>query len=208
MKTIFSILFFVLGLFSPLLFNKVLNNPNILWLYFGLFSLVSYGTYRLKFKTKSRLKYFLMRRYLNLRNSITKINQKMNYHPVDVEILPIQNKSIRLWKLLLRDLDSQISCSLGNRIRQIEKDNMLLILSPINQVDFQLTIMDVDNNKSCLYEIPVQSKFAESLIEIFDTENERRMSIGQIEKRKSIHNDLDKLISQQENALKNKKTSN
>jgi hypothetical protein len=115
---------------------------------------------------------------------------------------------MRLWKLLLRDLGSQISCSLGNRIRQIEKDNMLLILSPINQVDYQLTIMDVDNNKSCLYEIPVHSKFAESLIEIFDTENERRMSIGQIEKRKSIHNDLDKLISQQENALKNKKTSN
>ncbi len=139
-----------------------------------------------------------------MKNSFNKFNNKLNHNPTDVEILPIQTKSIRLWKLLLRDGDSQISCSLGNRIRQIEKDNMLLILSPVNQIDFQLTIMDVDNNKSCLYEIPVHSKFSENLIEIFDIENERRMNLGQSEKRQSIHNDLDKLIFQQEQVLKNK----
>jgi hypothetical protein len=204
MKTIISIIIFTLGFFSPMLYQNILNNPNTIWVYLSLFALVSYGTYKVRFKTKNRFKFFLLRNYLKVRDSLTKLNKKITYHPQDLEILPIQTKSVRLWKLLLRDDGSQISCSLGNRIRQIEKDNMLLILSPVNQLDFQLTIMDVDNNKSCLYEIPVHSKFSESLIEIFDIENERRMNLGQTEKRQSIHNDLDKLISQQEMTLKSK----
>jgi hypothetical protein len=62
--------------------------------------------------------------------------------------------------------------------------------------------MDVDNNKSCLYEIPIYSRISDNLIEVFDNENERRMNLGQSEKRQSIHNDLDKLISQQQESLK------
>jgi hypothetical protein len=89
-----------------------------------------------------------------------------------------------------------------NKIRQIEKDNMLLILSPINEMDYQMTIMDVDNNKSCLFEISIGGKYSESIIDLFDDENERRMKLGQLEKRESIHNDLDKLLSQQEQTLK------
>lgn len=204
MKTILSIIFFTLGMFSPMLYNNILNNPNTIWIYLTLFGLVSYGTYKVKFKTKNRLKFFILRNYLNIRKKFDNINNRLNHDPSDLEILPIQNKSIRLWKLLLKDDESQISCSLGNRIRQIEKDNMLLILSPVNQMDFQLTIMDVDNNKSCLYEIPIHRTLSESLIDNFDNENERRMNIGQSEKRKSIHNDLDKLISQQEISLKKK----
>jgi hypothetical protein len=126
----------------------------------------------------------------------------MQANPEVIEALPIQYKSVRLWKLLLRDEGSQITCSLGNRIRQIEKNNMLLILSPINQQDFMLTIMDVDSEKSCLYEVPIHSKYSESLIEIFDSENEKRMTLMQKEKKQSIHNDLDKLISQQEQVLR------
>jgi hypothetical protein len=126
----------------------------------------------------------------------------MQANPEVIEALPIQYKSVRLWKLLLRDEESQITCSLGNRIRQIEKDNMLLILSPINQQDFMLTIMDVDSEKSCLYEVPIHSKYSESLIEIFDSENEKRMTLMQKEKKQSIHNDLDKLIAQQEQVLR------
>jgi hypothetical protein len=143
-----------------------------------------------------------MKNYIRFKWSVSNINKTLKAEPENHEILPIQTKSIKLWKLLLRDDESQISCSLGNRIRQIEKDNMLLILSPINQLDFQLTIMDVDNNKSCLYEIPIYSRISDNLIEVFDNENERRMNLGQSEKRQSIHNDLDKLISQQQESLK------
>jgi len=206
MKTIASIIIFVLGVFSPMLYQSIITNPTAIWVYFTIFGLVSVGTYKVRFKNKKRFKYFLFRNYLNLKHSMSNFHNKINHHQQDFEILPIQNKSVRLWKLLLRDENSQISCSLVNRIRQIEKDNMLLILSPVNQMDFQLTIMDVDSNKSCLYEIPIYSKFSENLIEIFDLENEKRMNLGQNEKRQSIHNDLDKLISQQELILKNKLT--
>jgi hypothetical protein len=38
-----------------------------------------------------------------------------------------------------------------------------------------------------------------------DTENEKRMLLGQSEKRESIHNDLDKLLFQQEDVLRKQK---
>jgi len=202
MKTILAFSFFSLGLVSPVMYSYITNNPSYIWLTLSSFLFVSYGTYKIKFKTKNRFKRFLLRNYIKVRQYIQQLNDRMQANPEVIEALPIQYKSVRLWKLLLRDEGSQITCSLGNRIRQIEKNNMLLILSPINQQDFMLTIMDVDSEKSCLYEVPIHSKYSESLIEIFDSENEKRMTIMQKEKKQSIHNDLDKLISQQEQVLR------
>jgi hypothetical protein len=80
---------------------------------------------------------------LNLiEETLDKLNRNISKEETKSEILPIQYKSVRLWKLLLRDGDSVISCSMVNKIRQIEKDNMLLILSPINEMDYQMTIME------------------------------------------------------------------
>ena len=89
-----------------------------------------------------------------------------------------------------------------NKIRQIEKDNMVIILTPMNEQDYLMTIMDVDNNKSCLYEIRIGNKNSILLIDLFDNENEKRMLIGQKEKRDTIQNDLDKLLKQQEEVLR------
>jgi hypothetical protein len=202
MKTISFIIYTLLVFFTPTIWTLVTNHPISLWLIPLIISFIGYGTYKLKFNSTSALKIYLFRNYIRFKWSVSNINKTLKAEPENHEILPIQTKSIKLWKLLLRDDESQISCSLGNRIRQIEKDNMLLILSPINQLDFQLTIMDVDNNKSCLYEIPIYSRISDNLIEVFDNENERRMNLGQSEKRQSIHNDLDKLISQQQESLK------
>jgi hypothetical protein len=65
--------------------------------------------------------------------------------------------------------------------------------------------MDVDENKSCLYEIRFGDKSSTVLMDLFDTENEKRMLMGQSEKRESIHNDLDKLLKQQEDVLRRQK---
>ena len=92
-----------------------------------------------------------------------------------------------------------------DKVRQIERDNMIVLLSPMNEVDHLMTIMDVDDNKSCLYEIRFSNKSSQNLIDLFDTENEKRMLQGQSEKRESIHNDLDKLLKQQEDILKKQK---
>lgn len=204
MKTLLAFAIFSLGVVSPVMYSYITNNPSYVWASLTAFLFTGYATYKIRFKTKNRFKRFIFRHYVKFRQLVDKINTKMQSNPQEIEALPIQYKSVRLWKLLLRDMESQISCSLGNRIRQIEKDNMLLILSPINERDFMLTIMDVDSVKSCLYEIPIHSKYSETLIEIFDTENEKRMAQIQKEKKQSIHNDLDKLISQQELLLRKK----
>ena len=204
MKFLILTTIFTLGVISPIIYKNIILTQQEIILLPLVSLLVGYVGYRFKFKRKNSFKNFVYRNYIKFRWMVDSVNVRLKAQPENTEILPIQTKSIKLWKLLLRDDKSQISCSLGNRIRQVEKDNMLLILSPINQQDYQLTIMDVDNMKSCLYEIPMYSKLAEVLIEVFDDENEKRMLEGQLEKKQSIHNDLDKLISQQQEYLKSK----
>ena len=153
----------------------------------------------------NNIKINLFRKYIKTKWYIRKVKNRLNN---DIEVkdnLPIQLKSTKLWKLLLKDPESVISCSMVNKIRQIERDNMLIILSPMNEMDCLMTIMDVDDYKSCLYEIRFAQKSALSLMDLFDVENERRMLLGQTEKRDSIHNDLDKLLKQQEEILRKQK---
>jgi hypothetical protein len=149
----------------------------------------------------NRLKRNVLRTYIVLKWKLSNVKSKFEVkEPPDDR--PIQVKSFRLWKLLLKDNESVISCSMVNKVRQIERDNMLVLLSPMNEVDHLMTIMDVDDNKSCLYEIRFSNRSSMDLIELFDTENEKRMLLGQSEKRESIHNDLDKLLKQQEDVLR------
>lgn len=152
-----------------------------------------------------KIKIFLFRKYIKTKEYCRSIKDKVIESREPHDNLPIQVKSAKLWKLLLRDSGSVISCSMVNKIRQIERDNMLIIMSPLNEMDSMMTIMDVDNNKSCLYEIRFGNRSSSTLIELFDMENEKRMLMGQSEKRESIHNDLDKLLSQQEEVLRRQK---
>ena len=152
-----------------------------------------------------KLKRTLFKKYVILKWQFNDVKEKLNNNVEVKDNLPIQLKSIKLWKLLLKDSDSIISCSMINKTRQIEKDNMLVIMIPLNEMDYAMTIMDVDEFKSCLYEIRFHNKSSEYLIELFDTENERRMLLGQTEKRNSINNDLDKLLKQQEDVMKRQK---
>jgi hypothetical protein len=152
----------------------------------------------------NRFKRNILRGYINFKWYFSRVKSRFETQELP-DNRPIQIKSFRLWKLLLKDQDSVISCSMVNKTRQIERDNMLLILTPMNEVDHLMTIMDVDDHKSCLYEIRFSNKSSQNLIELFDTENEKRMQDGQSEKRNSIHNDLDKLLKQQEDVLKKQK---
>jgi hypothetical protein len=129
----------------------------------------------------------------------------MAYSDEERKVSELQDKGIRLWKLCLRDKDTSISCSISNQMRQIEKNSMVIILSPINSIDYLMTIMDIDRSKSCLYEIRIGPKLSESVISAFDNENERRMKLGEEERRDSIMKDLDKLLQQEEMAIKPQK---
>lgn len=159
-----------------------------------------------RFRSMSQFKFFVLKTYLRLNGFFSKMDTRLSYSDEEKQVTELQEKGIRLWKLCLKDPDTSLTSSISNQIRQIEKDNVVIILNPINAVDYLMTIMDVDPTKSCLYEIRIGQKLSESVISSFDGENERRMKLGEEERRKSIFMDLDKLLLQEEEAVRKNKT--
>lgn len=120
--------------------------------------------------------------------------------PVDQTTSPYQDKAIRLWKLTLKDTDSKLGVSTQG-VRQIEKDNLLIIFqytdSNSNSI---LTIMD-DN----VYELSIPPKQSITICDYFDDEMDRRMDKSVSAKRVIIETDLDKLVNFQDIQLKKQK---
>jgi hypothetical protein len=158
------------------------------------FSIILLSLYKYKFKSEKLFKYFIFKNYLNINKSLKWFDTKVTSG--EIKVSPMQEKAVKLWKVCLKNKKSIISCSISNKIRHIEKNNLLITLSPTNQIDYLMTI--IDNNKSCLYEIRISSKLADDVILSFDVENQRRMMIIEESKRKFIYNDLDKLLSSEE----------
>jgi hypothetical protein len=175
------------------------------WWWFLSSFVVTVGLTKWRFRSMKRFKLYAQRFYLRANRFFSKIDVKMAYSDEERKVSELQDKGIRLWKLCLRDKDTSISCSISNQMRQIEKNSMVIILSPINSIDYLMTIMDIDRSKSCLYEIRIGQKLAESVITAFDNENERRMKLGEEERRDSIMKDLDTLLQQEEMAIKPQK---
>jgi hypothetical protein len=146
-----------------------------------------------------KFKYFILKKIIKAKRHFKSIKNGLSSELTTSDDTLMQNKSIKLWKLLLKDNDSFISCSPINRIRQIEKDSLLITLTPVNQVDYQMVILDANEEKSSLYEIHQSQKSLLELITSFDNENERRMMIGRTRRISQINNDLDKLLKKQGN---------
>lgn len=120
--------------------------------------------------------------------------------PEDQTTSPYQDKAIRLWKLTLKDTESKLGVSTQG-VRQIEKDNLLIIFqytdSNSNSI---LTIMD--NN---VYELSIPPKQSITICDYFDDEMDRRMDKSVSAKRVIIETDLDKLVNSQDIQLKKQK---
>lgn len=120
--------------------------------------------------------------------------------PEDQTTSPYQDKAIRLWKLTLKDTESKLGVSTQG-VRQIEKDNLLIIFqytdSNSNSI---LTIMD--NN---VYELSIPPKQSITICDYFDDEMDRRMNKSVSAKRVIIETDLDKLVNSQDIQLKKQK---
>lgn len=120
--------------------------------------------------------------------------------PEDQTTSPYQDKAIRLWKLTLKDTESKLGVSTQG-VRQIEKDNLLIIFqytdSNSNSI---LTIMD-DN----VYELSIPPKQSITICDYFDDEMDRRMDKSVSAKRVIIETDLDKLVNSQDIQLKKQK---
>lgn len=131
-------------------------------------------------------------------------NKKI-YPEKEHQISPYQEKAIRLWKLLLKDRESQLGVSTYG-VRQIEKGNLLMVFQVANASsdDSVLTIMDVASAGNNLYELHISARNAGYVCEFFDAEMDRRMSNAENKRRSIIETDLDKLLRDQDQNLKAK----
>jgi len=118
-------------------------------------------------------------------------------------ITPFQEKSIRLWKLLLKDKNTKLAFNTFG-IRQIEKDNLLLVFQHNPTGESVMTIMDINETSHNLYELHIPVKNSLYVCDLFDGEMDKRMSDTESKKRFIIESDLDKLLQQEEKNLKRK----
>lgn len=156
--------------------------------------IVGFVVYKSKFKNPNRLKFFMLRRYVSMKSDITtfiKNQTKSTY-----EETPIHWKAKKLWTSLLKDPKTKFTSSLITKDIHLENNNFLLCLNRMNEVDYLLTIFNVNNQRSYLYEVTIKDKLAEFFINSFNEENEKRLEKIKQTKVELINKDLTKLCDQ------------
>jgi hypothetical protein len=150
--------------------------------------------YKLRYRMKRWRVYW--RRWKNsLDNRITPEEYKI--------VSPFQEKGIKLWRLCLKDNSSKLGFN-TNGVRQIEKDNLLLVFQHNPSGESVMTIMDINSSNKNIYELNIPNKQSNYVCDLFDDEMDKRMSLAERTKRNIIETDLDNLLIVQENLLKNK----
>jgi hypothetical protein len=148
--------------------------------------------YKLSYRIKVWRVYW--RRWKNrLDNSITPDENKI--------ITPFQEKGIKLWRLCLKDSSTKLAFN-TNGVRQIEKENLLLVFQHNTSGESVMTIMDINDSNKNIYELNILNRQSNYVCDLFDDEMDKRMSLVESTKRQIIETDLDNLLVVQENLLK------
>ena len=148
--------------------------------------------YKLSYRIKVWRVYW--RRWKNrLDNSITPDENKMT--------TPFQEKGIKLWRLCLKDSAAKLAFNTTG-VRQIEKENLLLVFQHNPGGESVMTIMDINESSKNIYELNILTKQSNYVCDLFDDEMDKRMSLVESTKRQIIETDLDNLLIVQENLLK------
>lgn len=148
--------------------------------------------YKLRYRIK-RWSVYWRRWKDSLDNRITSEENKVT--------TPFQEKAIKLWRLCLKDSSTKLAFN-TNGVRQIEKENLLLVFQHNPSGESVMTIMDINEHNKNIYELNVLSKQANYVCDIFDDEMDKRMYLVENKKRQIIETDLDNLLKEQENRLK------
>lgn len=72
----------------------------------------------------------------------TSLNETMVYE--NRKITPYEEKAIKLWKLLLKDEDTQMSYNTIG-VRQLEKENVFMIFQQTGSNDYLMTLVDIND---------------------------------------------------------------
>jgi Tfp pilus tip-associated adhesin PilY1 len=147
-----------------------------------------------------KLSYRFKRLQVRWRQWKNSIGDTMSFDETKV-ITPFQEKAIRLWKLVLKDSNSKLAFNTYG-IRQIEKDNLLIVFQHNTTGESVLTIMDTKDNNNNLYELHIPLKQSMYVCDLFDGEMDKRMNNVESKKRSIIETDLDNLIKEEEKNIK------
>lgn len=128
----------------------------------------------------------------------TSLNETMVYE--NRKITPYEEKAIKLWKLLLKDEDTQMSYNTIG-VRQLEKENVFMIFQQTGSNDYLMTLVDINDQTRSLYELHIPDKHAEIVCDSFDIEMEKRMKKNELNALSIIEYDIDKLIEKEELAV-------
>lgn len=113
-------------------------------------------------------------------------------HPLEID----KQKIIDLFTALIKDKNSTLNYSLGSNSRFIESEFLWACLSPyVNSRDCVVTIVDesIPNNPHS-HEIIIPADYSNDIKYAFDVESEKRFKTLELEKKKVVVKDLDKLI--------------
>jgi hypothetical protein len=148
---------------------------------------------KMDFRTRVRYKY--LRLCVRWKRLFISLDRKMAIE--NHTITPYEEKAMRLWKILLRDENTQMAYN-ANGVRQIEKDNIFMILQSNSGSYYIMTLMDTTDMRRSLYELHIPVKHADVLADYFDDEMERRMRRVENNKRQMIESDIDTLLELEE----------
>jgi len=149
-----------------------------------------------------RLSYRIKRLRVHWRRWKSSLDSKINSEESRI-MTPFQEKAMRLWRLCLKDSESKLAFN-TNGIRQIEKENLLLVFQHNQSGESVMTIMDINESSKNIYEVGIMNKPSSYVCDMFDDEMDRRMRIADTAKRKLIETDLDNLLVSQESKLRKK----
>lgn len=150
--------------------------------------------YRIGYRIK-RLRVHWRKWQRTLDNTITPESSRV--------VTPYQEKVMRLWRLSLKDKTTKLAFNTYG-IRQIEKENLLLVFQYNSNADSVMTIINITDSGKNLYELSLPEKQSNTVCDHFDDEMERRMSLIESTKRHIIETDLDRLLLQQDSLLRNR----
>jgi hypothetical protein len=105
----------------------------------------------------------------------------------------LQKKAYELFKLYVKDSESELICSIKTSKRHIRNGELLIMLYSSSN-GYIMTVID-ESNKHNIYDVDVSSNTGSELCEAFDTEMERKLRGCEHEKRMLIVKDLDELMT-------------
>lgn len=204
MNALIGIVIFILGLvFSGLLYmfgvTQLTPVPYNIWLLASIIGF--YLGYRIRFKNKRALRFFLMRKWIEFNGWFHKIDRKMTVG--SHKLNPMQERASKLWKISLKDKDCILHCSISTKQRQVQSGSLLIILSPV-QVDHSImTIFDGNDDAKCnFYEVVIPQPHLDLACQQFDDVIDRRMSSLESDRRETVEDIMETMVRRQEEIIR------